>query len=88
VTRNPGHSNHAITVHIEGLALQASGFPVKPEDVQSAAAGFLEAAEDPDSIPYFIEHLQHHLDHPGSSGQFGMVLGMILDGFEVRLANK
>lgn len=79
---------HAITVHVEGFALQAAGFPVKPEDVQAVATEFLEGVEDPDSIPYFIEHVQHHLDHPGSSDQFGMVLGMILDGFEVRLANK
>lgn len=77
---------HAITVHIEGFALQAAGFPVKPGDVQAVAAGFLEAVEDPDSIPYFVEHVQHHLDEAGCKDQFGMMLDMILDGFEARLA--
>lgn len=79
---------HAITVHIEGFALQAAGFPVKPKDVQSVAAGFLEAVGDPGSIPYFIEHVQHHLDHPGCPDQFGVMLGMILDGFAAKLAEK
>jgi len=76
---------HAMTVHIEGFALQATAFPVKAMDVQSAAAGFLEAVEDAESIPYFVEHVRHHLDHPGGSDPFGMMLSIILDGFETRL---
>ncbi|MEM7020574.1 MAG: TetR/AcrR family transcriptional regulator [Pseudomonadota bacterium] len=79
---------HAITAHIEGFALQTSGFPIKPKDLQLAAARFLESVQDPDSIPYFVEHVQHHLDHPESPDQFGMMLNMILDGFEARLAEK
>mgnify|MGYP002713242114 CR=1 FL=1 len=78
---------HAITVHIEGFALQAAGFPIKPKDVQSAAAGFLDAVEDPDSIPYFMELVQYLTEQPGSPDQFGMMLDMILDGFEARLTN-
>lgn len=78
---------HAITVHIEGFALHAASFPVKAADMQSAAAGFLEAAEDNDSIPYFVEHVQHHLDQPAPSDAFAMMLSMILDGFEARLNN-
>lgn len=76
---------HAITVHIEGFTLQAAGFPVKAKDVQSVASGFLEALEDPSSIPYFVEHVQHHIDHGGCGDQFEMMLNMILDGFESRL---
>ena len=79
---------HAITVHIEGFALQAAGFPVKPKDIQTVATGFLASVEEPESIPYFIEHVQHHVDHPGSTDQFGMMLNMILDGFEARIAEK
>lgn len=79
---------HAITVHIEGFALQAAMFPVKPKDVQSVATGFLESVEEPESIPYFIEHVRHHIDHPGSTDQFGMMLNMILDGFEARITGR
>ncbi len=79
---------HAITVHIEGFALQAAAFPVKPKDVQKAAKTFLASVEDPDSIPYFVEHVQHHLDHPALTDHFGLILEMILDGFEARLARK
>ena len=78
----------AITVHIEGFALQAAEFPIKPEDYQSAAAGFLAAVDEPESIPYFIELVQHLAEHPGSTDQFGMMLAMILDGFEARIAGK
>lgn len=79
---------HAITVHIEGFALHAAEFPIKPKDIKTAATGFLVSAEEPESIPYFIEHVQHHLDHPDSEDHFAMTLSMILDGFENRLAEK
>ena len=79
---------HAITVHIEGFALHAAEFPVKPKDVRSVATGFLASVEEPESIPYFIEHVQHHVDDPGSTDQFGMMLDMILDGFETRIAEN
>jgi len=77
---------HALTVHIEGFALQAAGFPVKAKDVQQAATRFLEALEDAESNPYFVEHVQHHIDQPGSGDAFGMMLNMILDGFAARLS--
>lgn len=76
---------HAITAHVEGFTLQTLEFPVKAKDLESAASGFLKTVEDPQSIPYFIEHVQHHLDRPESSDQFGLMLQMILDGFEARL---
>lgn len=78
---------HAITVHIEGFALQGAEFPVKPKDIQRVAAGFLASVEEPELIPYFIEHVQHHRDHSGPTDRFGMMLNMILDGFEARLAD-
>jgi len=79
---------HAITVHIEGFALHAAEFPIKPKDIKTAATGFLTSVEAPESIPYFIEHVQHHLDHTDSKNHFVMTLSMILDGFENRLAEK
>ncbi len=78
----------AITVHIEGFALQAAEFPVKPEDYQSAATDFLASVEEAESIPYFVELVQHIIDHPASTDQFGMMLAMILDGFEARIAGE
>ncbi len=77
---------HAITVHIEGFALHSAGFPVKAEDVQSVASAFLESLADPAEIPYFVEHVRHHLDQASCEGQFEMMLNMILDGFESRLS--
>ncbi|MEM1435296.1 MAG: TetR/AcrR family transcriptional regulator [Pseudomonadota bacterium] len=77
---------HAITVHVHGYTLQAIDFPVKKKDMHSAAAGFLANIEDPESIPYFVEHVQHHLDHSGSGDTFGMMLDLMLDGFENALA--
>ncbi len=76
---------HAVTAHIEGFSLQSALFPIKKKDVPAAAKTFLNSLEDADSIPYFAEHVQHHIDHPGSPDRFGMMLNMILDGFEARL---
>jgi len=76
---------HAITLHIEGVSMQKASFPVT--DFQSAAAGFIASVENPDEIPYFIEHVQHHIDEPESSRVFGMMLKLILDGFESRLTD-
>ena len=76
---------HAITVHVEGFALQSANFPVKSKDLRAAAASFLDAVEDPDSIPYFVEYVTHHMEHLGAGDQFRMMLEMILDGFKSRL---
>ena len=80
---------HAITVHIEGYTHHAVGFPLEASDFPTAAADFLASVTDPESIPFFVEHVQHHIDHPGSgTGQFELMLGMILDGFEARLSSQ
>lgn len=77
---------HAITIHIEGFTLHADGFPVKADEVQSIAAQFLESVEDPDSIPFFIEHVEHHLNQTtGCSDQFEKMLNILLDSFESQL---
>ncbi|MET2897553.1 TetR/AcrR family transcriptional regulator [Vibrio rotiferianus] len=76
---------HAIVVHIEGFTLHAVGFPVKANDAQSVASAFLDSVEDPELIPYFIEHVQHHVDQQSCGDQFVMTLDMLLDGFEARL---
>ena len=78
----------AITVHIEGFAMQAAEFPIKPEDYQRAATEFLASVEDPDSIPHFIAHVRHHIENPASTDQFGLMLNMILDGFEARIRER
>ena len=75
----------ALTAHIDGFSLQAAAFPIRTKDIPSAAADFLESAEDPESIPYFIEHVQHHLDYPELPEPFGIMLDMILDGFAAKL---
>ncbi|MEM7708122.1 MAG: TetR/AcrR family transcriptional regulator [Pseudomonadota bacterium] len=77
----------AITVHIEGFALQAAEFPIKPEDFQSAAADYLASIEEAESIPYFVELVQRQVDHPTATDPFAMVLEMILDGFEARVSS-
>ncbi len=80
---------HAITVHVEGYTHHAVGFPLEAGDFPTAAADFLASVTEPDSIPFFVEHVQHHVDHPGSgTGQFELMLGMILDGFEARLSSQ
>ncbi|WP_375748163.1 TetR/AcrR family transcriptional regulator [Vibrio sp. HN007] len=76
---------HAIVVHIEGFTLHAIGFPVKPDEAQSFAAEFLNWVKDTKSIPYFVEHVQYHVDKKDCSDQFEVTLNMILDGFEARL---
>ncbi len=76
----------AITVHIEGSALQAAEFPLKPEEYESAAAGFLASVEAPESIPYFIDHVRYRVEHPDVADSFAIVLDMILDGFEARIS--
>ncbi|NKC01745.1 MAG: hypothetical protein GKR90_25045 [Pseudomonadales bacterium] len=75
---------HALTAHIEGFSLQTAAFPIKANDVQAAARSFLQSLEDPASIPYFVEHVQHHLDQTEFTDQFELMLNMILDGFEAR----
>jgi AcrR family transcriptional regulator len=72
---------HAITMHIIGFTTQAIGFPRNAAAMKSAAAGFLAHA-DSNEIPYFVEHVQHHFDHPESDGVFEFTLNMILDGLE------
>ncbi|NOI80980.1 TetR/AcrR family transcriptional regulator [Vibrio tubiashii] len=75
---------HAIVIHIEGFTLHAVGFPVKAKDAQSVASAFLESVEEPELIPYFIEHVQHHVGQQSCGDQFGATLDMLLDGFEAR----
>lgn len=79
---------HAFTAHIEGFSLQVGAFPIKEKDVNLAAEEFLSSVENPKSIPYFFEHVQHHLDQTEFTDQFGLILEMILDGFEARLSGK
>ncbi|MEO0952091.1 MAG: TetR/AcrR family transcriptional regulator [Pseudomonadota bacterium] len=78
----------AITVHIEGSALQAAEFPLKPKDYQRAAAAFLESVDASAPIPYFIENVRYRMEHADLPDQFTLVLDMILNGFEARLAHK
>jgi len=79
---------HAVTAHVEGFALQAEAFPVKEKDVRRAAKTFLKSIEEPEAIPYFVEHVNYHLDQTEFTDRFGMMLEMILDGFETRLIDK
>ena len=73
---------HAITMHVHGFSLQVIDFPIKLSDVQQAAADFLSDADELGAGPYFIEHIQHHVDHEEPGDDFEFMLGLILDGFE------
>jgi len=75
---------HAITMHTIGFTAQALDFPRDAKSMKAAAGTFLADA-DPKAIPYFIEHVKHHQDHPESDGEFEFVLDMILDGLEKHL---
>lgn len=76
---------HAIITHIEGFTLHAVQFPVTSSNAQSVARAFLDSIEDPESIPFFIEHVKHHMEKQSCGDQFGTTLKIILDGFEERL---
>lgn len=75
---------HAITMHITGFTMQAAQFPSDAGAMKAAAETFLAEA-DPREIPFFVEHVQYHQDHPEPDGEFEFVLDMILDGLEKRL---
>ncbi len=47
-----------------------------------AAAGAFLAEADVNRIPYFVEHVTYHQEHPEPDGEFEFVLDMILDGLE------
>ena len=72
---------HAVTMHTLGFTLQALDFPIDSTNMKAAATAFLESA-DVDAIPYFVEHVQHHIDDPEPGDEFVFMLDMILDGLE------
>lgn len=72
---------HAITMHTTGFTMQALDFPRDAKSMKAAASTFLSEA-DPKMIPYFIEHVKYHQDHPEPDGEFEFVLDMILNGLE------
>ena len=73
---------HAITMHIAGFTFQQQDFPIKGEaQVKDAAANFMRDFADHD-IPYFMEHVQHHLSDQHTDDDFAFMLDLILDGLE------
>ena len=70
---------HAVTMHAVGFTMQALDFPGNAEEMKGAAEWFLEEA-DAGQIPYFVEHVRYHQEHPEPDGEFEFVLDMILDG--------
>ena len=72
---------HAITMHTIGFTMQALDFPHDAKSMKAAASTFL-AEVDTDRIPYFVEHVRYHQEHPEPDGEFEFVLDMILDGLE------
>ena len=88
VLREAGHpvalaclGYHAVTMHLVGFSLQAQDLPGDARSMKAAAASFLRES-DPEQIPYFTEHVRHHLDHPEPANEFVVVLDMVLDGLE------
>jgi len=78
---------HAVTMHTLGFTLQALDFPIDSTNLKAAATAFLENA-DTETIPYFAEHVQHHLDNPEPGNEFVFMLELILDGLERSLIRK
>lgn len=72
---------HAVTMHTLGFTLQALDFPIDSTNMKAAATAFLETA-DASAIPFFVEHVQHHLENPEPSNEFIFMLDWILDGLE------
>ena len=68
-------------MHTLGFTLQALDFPIDSTNMKAAATAFLESA-DTEAIPYFVEHVQHHLDNPEPGDEFVFMLDLILDGLE------
>lgn len=75
---------HAVTMHVVGFSMQARDLPGDAKSMKAAATSFLRDA-DPEQIPYFTEHVRHHLEHPEPANEFVVVLEMILDGLEKSL---
>jgi hypothetical protein len=71
---------HAITMHVQGFALQQLSFGLADE-IDESAARFLHdvSAEE---YPQLTAHVRYHLDGSSQPGAFGFVLDLILDGLE------
>ena len=72
---------HALSMHTIGFALQTADFPTSAKAMAAAARDFLSSV-NPEEIPWFAEHIRHHMEHPEPSNEFSIVLDMILDGLE------
>ena len=72
---------HAITMHTIGFTMQALDLPRDAKSMKAAAGAFLAEA-DVNRIPYFVEHVRYHQEHPEPDGEFEFALDMILDGLE------
>ncbi len=73
---------HAITMHIVGFTFQQLDFPLKGDaEIKEAAGNFMREFADHD-IPYFMEHVQHHLSDDHEEDEFTFMLDLILDGLE------
>jgi len=78
---------HALTMHTIGFALQAVDLPANAKAMEAAGRQFLSSIE-PDRIPYFAEHIRHHIEHPEPGNEFRVVLDMILDGLDKSLREQ
>lgn len=72
---------HAVTMHIAGFTFQQLDFPIKQDNVKEAAAKFIDDFAE-DDIPYFMEHVRHHLTESHHGDDFTFMLDLILDGLE------
>lgn len=78
---------HAITMHIVGFTFQQLDFPLKGDaELKEAAGNFIRDFADHD-IPYFMEHVRHHLSDDHEDDEFTFMLDLILDGLE-RMKNS
>ncbi len=76
------HGFHAVTNHVIGYTLQEASMVLAGRDTMTNAEDFL-AGISPESHPYMVAHVRHHLSGTPESS-FELVLDLILDGL-VRL---
>lgn len=75
------HGYHAVLMHILGFTAQQVHLSAGDEPAADQAAAFMKKLPV-EQFPYFVEHVQQHLDGGFGGDDFGYVLDMILDGLE------
>ncbi|MGB8860737.1 MAG: TetR/AcrR family transcriptional regulator C-terminal domain-containing protein [Ilumatobacteraceae bacterium] len=73
------HAYHVIDTYIVGFTAQQHTFVMGVDQLESAAAEFLEQLS-PTEFPHVVEHVHEHLSDEPSANTFEFGLDLILDG--------